>query len=90
MELRKHAENVLGTDFDLRDFHYTILSNGPVPLNVLEKIINDWIQSKTKLPTPVGNGQITCKPTGTFSVACNSKTSVYLISALVSLLFKKH
>ena len=37
-----------GNDFDIREFHHAILSNGAVPLDVLEKIIHNWIKSVTE------------------------------------------
>ncbi|MCC7431696.1 DUF885 domain-containing protein [bacterium] len=46
-ELRKKAENKLGKNFDLKEFHDVILKNGAVPLNVLEKIIDEWVASKS-------------------------------------------
>jgi len=42
-ELRRKAEQALGTEFDLRDFHDTILSGGAVPLKVLEQMIDRYI-----------------------------------------------
>ncbi|WP_271077678.1 DUF885 domain-containing protein [Aurantiacibacter sp. MUD61] len=42
-ELRTRAEEALGADFDLRDFHDTVLENGAVPLNVLEAHVDAWI-----------------------------------------------
>jgi len=44
--LRKNAEEALGEKFDLRDFHDQILKNGSMPLNMLEKIINQYITEK--------------------------------------------
>ena len=41
--LRKGAEEVLGENFDLRDFHDQILKNGSMPLSMLEKVINQYI-----------------------------------------------
>lgn len=43
VELRENAKQKLGDKFDIRGFHDTILKYGPVPLNVLEKNIDDWI-----------------------------------------------
>jgi uncharacterized protein (DUF885 family) len=43
MELRDRAQNELGDRFDYRDFHNTILKNGPVPMTVLEENVNRWI-----------------------------------------------
>lgn len=48
LELRAMAKDKLGDDFDLREFHEVVLTNGAVPLNVLEDLVNDWVQSKTK------------------------------------------
>ncbi|MEP7170306.1 MAG: DUF885 domain-containing protein, partial [Bacteroidota bacterium] len=42
-ELRKNAEDELGTDFDIRKFHNEILSDGCLPLAVLEVKMNRWI-----------------------------------------------
>ena len=46
-ELRKMAENKLGDEFDLREFHDLILSNGAVPLFVLERMVTEWLDKKT-------------------------------------------
>ena len=43
--IRKQAEKALGSQFDIRDFHYHVLANGAVPLNVLEQNIRNYIQS---------------------------------------------
>ena len=42
-ELRALAERQLGPKFDIRDFHDVVLSNGAVPLDVLEQQVKDWI-----------------------------------------------
>lgn len=47
-ELRHKAEQALGTDFDLRDFHDTVLSGGAVPLQVLEQMIDRYIEESQK------------------------------------------
>ncbi|MCL1126536.1 DUF885 domain-containing protein [Shewanella surugensis] len=44
LELRHEAQQALGTQFDIRDFHTLILSNGALPLNKLEDQIDDWIK----------------------------------------------
>jgi len=44
-ELRERARQELGPKFDLREFHDVVLRNGAVPLGVLERIVNDWIQT---------------------------------------------
>jgi uncharacterized protein (DUF885 family) len=45
MELREQAKQELGEKFDYRGFHDTILKDGPVPLNILEENINNWMAS---------------------------------------------
>lgn len=47
-ELRHKAEKELGADFDIRTFHDAVLSSGSVPLNVLEKIIEQYIDDNKK------------------------------------------
>ena len=44
-ELRKKAETVLQEKFDIRDFHEVLLEQGTVTLAILEKRVNDYINS---------------------------------------------
>ena len=46
-ELRRNAEAKLGPKFDIRGFHDTILTQGAVPLDILEKNVNAWVASRT-------------------------------------------
>jgi uncharacterized protein (DUF885 family) len=45
-ELRARASKELGDKFDVREFHDAALSQGAVPLNVLENMITAWIAEK--------------------------------------------
>jgi uncharacterized protein (DUF885 family) len=45
-ELRRRAEEALGTRFDIREFHDRILSGGTVTLPILEARIDAYIRSK--------------------------------------------
>jgi uncharacterized protein (DUF885 family) len=45
-ELRRRSEQTLGPRFDLRDFHDVVLGSGAVPLDVLEKNVNAWIEQR--------------------------------------------
>jgi len=45
-DLREKAKKSLGDKFDIRQFHEVLLSNGSVPLDVLEELVNRWIKSK--------------------------------------------
>ena len=47
LELREKAKKSLGAKFDLRQFHDVILTNGPLPLDLLEEEVDRWIKSKT-------------------------------------------
>jgi uncharacterized protein (DUF885 family) len=46
LELRQRAMDQLGEAFDLREFHDVILGNGPMPLEILEKVVDDYIEAK--------------------------------------------
>jgi len=42
-ELRAKAEAAMGDQFDIRQFHDTVIANGSVPLNILEELVDDYI-----------------------------------------------
>lgn len=46
LELRERARAELGDAFDIKEFHNVVLTNGGVPLDILERIVDDWITSK--------------------------------------------
>src|SRR6266581_3014887 len=46
LELREKAKRALGAKFDIRQFHDVVLTNGALPLDVLEDLVNRWIKSK--------------------------------------------
>lgn len=47
LELRKKAARELGEQFDLQQFHEAILAEGPVPLGILQDLVDNYIQQKT-------------------------------------------
>ncbi|PAJ73248.1 DUF885 domain-containing protein [Pseudoalteromonas sp. NBT06-2] len=46
LELRQAAKDKLGNKFDIREFHDVVLKNGPLPLNVLEDFVDQYVASK--------------------------------------------
>ncbi|NJB71520.1 uncharacterized protein (DUF885 family) [Saonia flava] len=48
-ELRKKAEAELGNNFDIKGFHDTVLGGGALPLELLERRVNAWINSKKEI-----------------------------------------
>ena len=46
VELRAAAQQALGPQFDIREFHDVVLSTGAVPLSVLDQTVRDWIAAK--------------------------------------------
>ena len=50
--LRKKAEKVLGTSFNVKEFHNKILENGPMPMSSLTELVESWILSTSEnIPT---------------------------------------
>jgi uncharacterized protein (DUF885 family) len=46
MELRERAAQALGEDFDLKEFHNLILGNGAMPLEILERVVEGYIETE--------------------------------------------
>ena len=46
LELREKAKQALGPKFQLSEFHDQVLTHGALPLALLERVIDDWIQQK--------------------------------------------
>jgi uncharacterized protein (DUF885 family) len=44
--IRGKAQAALGPKFELKDFHDAVLANGRVPLEVLQRVTDDWIASR--------------------------------------------
>ena len=47
-ELRSYAESILQENFDVRRFHDAILSNGSIPLDILESQLKTWVEKEQK------------------------------------------
>ena len=47
IELRQRAMDVLGDRFDLMAFHRLVLTNGSMPLQILEALLDSWLDTQT-------------------------------------------
>ena len=45
LDLRRRAEERLGSRFDLKAFHEAILRNGALPLDLLDREVSTWIET---------------------------------------------
>jgi uncharacterized protein (DUF885 family) len=43
LELRQRAQARLGSAFEIRRFHAVLLGNGSLPLGILEKEVDAWV-----------------------------------------------
>jgi uncharacterized protein (DUF885 family) len=44
IELREKAQRALGAKFSIKEFHNVVLRTGPVPLPLLDRVIDDYIR----------------------------------------------
>lgn len=49
-ELRERASRELGPKFDLKEFHEVVLGEGALPLDILERNVDQWIARKKQTP----------------------------------------
>ena len=49
LELRERAQRELGSKFDLRAFHDAVLDSGPLPLDVLEQKMDEWMKQQKQV-----------------------------------------
>ena len=46
LHVQEKAKKQLGDKFDIREFHDVVLSNGAVPLNILEDLVEEWVKTR--------------------------------------------
>lgn len=49
LEIRSHAEKLLGPRFDIRAFHDELLNDGALSLDVLETKMERWLETQTRV-----------------------------------------
>jgi uncharacterized protein (DUF885 family) len=47
---RQRAIDALGAQFDLKEFHRLLLSNGAVPMDIMNREVDRWVQEKLGAP----------------------------------------
>ena len=47
--LRKQAEQAMGTNFDIREYHDLVLRGGALPLDLLKEKVHAWINTQARL-----------------------------------------
>jgi len=87
LELRQKAEEALDDQFDITEFHRVILTNGSMPLEILEKVVQDYIDAKlgytdTLRSLAIPSARVLFKSfgkiRGQYSVSFNSQLSLIL------------
>jgi uncharacterized protein (DUF885 family) len=56
LQLRQKAMDALGPRFDIRKFHDVMLTNGSLPLSILERVVDEWIASEKQAESQAGKG----------------------------------
>jgi len=51
LSMRKKAQSVLGDEFDLKSFHDVIINNGGLPLSLLKRVVDEYIDQKAGFVT---------------------------------------
>ncbi len=46
LELRENTKKKLGSKFDIREFHDVVITSGPLPMDILEEVVNAWVAKK--------------------------------------------
>lgn len=50
LALREKARAALGQRFDLKQFHNEVLTHGGLPLTVLRRVVDSWIERRKSVP----------------------------------------
>jgi uncharacterized protein (DUF885 family) len=50
LELRERAQQALGDECSLAEFHNVVLTSGAMPLDLLERVVDDWLALRRAAP----------------------------------------
>ena len=56
LQLRQKAMDALGPRFEIKKFHDVMLTNGSLPLSLLERVVDDWIAGELRAEKQAGQG----------------------------------
>jgi uncharacterized protein (DUF885 family) len=56
LALRDRAKAALGPRFDIKKFHNVVLTNGALPLTILDRLVDEWIESEKRAAGAKTNG----------------------------------
>ena len=57
LRLRERARTELGAKFDIRAFHDAVLGSGPLPLDVLDTVVSQWITDQAAAAKTAGTSR---------------------------------
>ena len=82
------SADLAGEYFDIRDFHSVVLENGPVPLRILESLVDDWIRNHHRSHIyqdtdpeldPETDPDCLCPPNAVVSAKCPPNTASSIV-----------
>ena len=56
LQLRQKAMDALGPRFEIKKFHDVMLTNGSLPLSILEQVVDQWIEAEKRAEAAAGRG----------------------------------
>ena len=88
---RRHGTTIMGNvlsffpgrRFDVREFHHELLKVGYVPLDILEEVVIEWIESKKLRHRTAHAPEVTMPAGESIARSCTHTQSVYVLVAAI-------